>query len=270
MLTLASEAAKEPSPFLTLIEHLSPHHYWDFRWELWGADLSPTNAMLNIWLAAFTCIALFWIAASRPRLVPRGLQNAIEAAIDLVKGNIVYSVMNLKDGQTWFPFIGTTFFFIFFINIIGLIPIIGFTPSSNIWTTAALAVGTYLMAVSVGMARHGVLTFWKKSLVPPNISWWLLPLMVPIEFISHVFRPFSLAVRLFANMLADHVFLLIFVGFISLVGTSWAVGHVVMIPIAMLMEILFTAFAIFVAVIQAVIFSFLATIYINDALHPGH
>ncbi|MEO7804461.1 MAG: F0F1 ATP synthase subunit A [Actinomycetota bacterium] len=271
MLNLALVAAEEPSPFLQLIEHLSPHHYagWPV-WKIGGVDLSPTNAVVNIWLASFICIAVFWVAASRPRLVPKGLQNSIEVAMDFVKDNIVYSVMNLKDGKTWFPFIGTTFFFIFFMNSVGLIPYIGFTPTSNIWVTAALAVGIYLMAVAIGMARHGVFTFWKKSLVPPDVPKALLILMVPIELVSQLARPFSLAVRLFANMLADHVILLIFVGFIFLVGSSLAFGHFIIIPIAMLMEVIFTAFAIFVAFIQAVIFAFLTTIYINDALHPGH
>ena len=264
-------AAEEPSPFIKLIEHLSPHHYsWAPHWVVGGVDLSPTNAVFMIWLASALCVAFFWVAASKPKLVPTGIQNAVEVGIDFVKQNIVYSVMKPADGRAWFPFIGTTFFFILFMNAVGLIPLIGFTPTSNIWVTAALAIGIYLMAIAIGMARHGVFTFWKKSLVPPDIPKILLPLMIPIELISQLARPFSLAVRLFANMLADHVILLIFVGFIFLVGTSFTLGHVIVIPIAMLMEIVFTAFALFVAFIQAVIFAFLTTIYINDALHPGH
>jgi len=264
-------AAEEPSPFIKLIEHLSPHHYsWSPKWVISGVDLSPSNAVINLWLASILCVLLFWIASSKARLIPKGVQSAVEVAIDFVKQNIVYSVMNAADGRAWFPFIGTTFFFILFMNLVGLIPYIGFTPTSNIFVTAALAVGIYLMAVSIGMAKHGVFTFWKKSLVPPDIPKALLPLMVPIELISQIARPFSLAVRLFANMLADHVILLIFVGFIFLVGTSFTLGHVIVIPIAMLMETVFTGFALFVAFIQAVIFSFLTTIYINDSLHPGH
>lgn len=270
-MSLSLAAAEEPSPFLKLIEHLAPHHYgWAPHWEIAGVDLSPTNAVINIWLAAAAVMLLFWVAVSKPKLVPSGLQNAIEVAMDFVKQNIVYSVMSPKDGRTWFPFIATTFFFILMMNLVGLIPYIGFTPTSNIFVTAALAVGIYLMAVAIGMARHGPFTFWKKSLVPPDIPKPLLALMVPIELVSQLARPFSLAVRLFANMLADHVILLIFVGFIFLVGTSFAFGHLLVIPLAMVLEIVFTAFALFVAFIQAVIFAFLATIYINDSLHPGH
>jgi len=264
-------AAEEPSPFLKLIEHLSPHHYsWTPKWVIGGVDLSPGNAVVNIWLASILCIGVFWMAASKPKLVPKGLQNAIEVGIDFVKQNIVYSVMNTSDGQAWFPFIGTVFFFILFMNLVGIIPFIGFTPTSNVFVTAALAVGIYLMAIAIGMARHGVFKFWKMALVPPDIPKPLLVLMVPIELISQLARPFSLAVRLFANMLADHVILLIFVGFIFLVGTSFVFGHVLVVPIAMVLEVGFTGFALFVAFIQAVIFAFLTTIYINDSLHPGH
>ncbi|HLF70033.1 MAG TPA: F0F1 ATP synthase subunit A, partial [Actinomycetota bacterium] len=150
------------------------------------------------------------------------------------------------------------------------IPWVGFTPTSNIMVTGALAIGVYLLAISVGMARHGIFKFWVKTLVLKDISKPLLILMVPIEIVSQLARPFSLAVRLFANMLADHVILLIFVGFIFLAGAKFGIGHVIIIPISMVFEIVFTFFALFVAFIQAVIFAFLSAIYINDALHPGH
>ena len=271
-MNLAVQAAEEESPFVQLIEHLSPHQYgWAPEWHLGGFDFSITNAVVNIWLASFLCIAFFWIAANKAKIVPAGVHNAVEVATNFVKDNIVYSVMSVKDGLAWYPFIGTVFFFIFFMNAVGLIPYIGFTPTSNIWVTGALAVGIYLMAVAIGMAKHGPLKFWIKSLVPPDVPMALLPLMIPIEIVSQLARPFSLAVRLFANMLADHVILLIFVGFIFLVGGgAFALGHLAVIPVAMVFEIVFTMFAIFVAFIQAVIFAFLTTIYINDALHPGH
>ncbi len=270
-LILAVEEPPQESPFVELINHLSPHQYgWAPHWEIAGIDLSITNAVLNMWLAAALSVGVFWVAASKGGLVPRGLRNAVEVAIDFVKSNIVYSVMNAKDGRSWFPLIGTLFFFIFFMNAVGLIPWLGFTPTSNIWVTATLAVGVYLIAVVIGMARHGPLKFWLRTVVPGDVPKAMLPLMIPIEIISQLARPFSLAVRLFANMLADHVILLIFVGFIFLVGTSFVFGHLIIIPVAMVMEVVFTAFALFVAFIQAVIFAFLSTIYINDALHPGH
>lgn len=271
MAFLATEAAEsvEESPFTELVGHLSPHHYgWAPHWEIGGIDLSPTNAVVNIWLAGFLCVALFWMAAKKRQLVPGGLQNMIEIMIDFVKVNIVYSVMNTKDGKKWFPFVGTVFFFIFFLNAVGLIPWIGFTATANIFVTATLAIMIYLLAVFIGMSKNGPLKFWVKTLVPPDIPKAMLPLMVPIEIISQLARPLSLAVRLFANMLADHLMLYVFAGFIFLAaGTAVIYG---ILPISLLFMIIFTAFALFVAFIQAVIFAFLTTIYINDALHPGH
>lgn len=267
----AAEAEEESSPFVELINHLTPHQYgWAPTWEIAGIDLSITNAVFNMWLAAFLVMGIFWVAASKRKLVPAGIQNFVEVTMDFIKSNIVYSVMKPKDAKAWFPYIATTFLFILLMNLVGLIPYIGHTATANIWVTAALAINLYLMAAAIGMAKHGPFTFWRKTVVPPDVPKVLLPLMVPIEIISQLARPFSLAVRLFANMLAGHVILLIFVGFIFLVGSSFALAHVAVIPLAMVLETGFTAFEVFISFIQAVIFAFLATIYINDALHPGH
>jgi F-type H+-transporting ATPase subunit a len=270
-LFLATEAAEaaEESPFTELTGHLSPHHYgWAPHWEIGGMDLSPTNAVVNIWLAALLCLVLFWIAAKRRALVPQGIQNLIEVAIDFVKVNIVYSVMNTKDGRKWFPFIATVFFFILFMNLIGLVPYIGFTPTANIFVTGALAILVYVLAVFIGMSKNGPIKYWAKTLIPSGIPFLMKIIMFPIEIISQLARPLSLAVRLFANMLADHMMLLVFAGFIFLAaGTAVLYG---ILPISLIFMIIFTGFALFVAFIQAVIFAFLTTIYINDALHPGH
>lgn len=266
---LAVEAAAEEDVFGILIGHLSPHLYgWAPHWEIAGIDLSPTNAVVNIWMASILCVGIFWIAARRRALVPHGLQNVVEVAIDFVKVKIVYSVMSPKDGRKWFPFIGTVFFFIFFLNTIGLIPYVGFTATANIFVTGALALMVYLLAVAIGMAKNGPIKFWAKTLIPAGIPPLMKVIMFPIEIISQLARPLSLAVRLFANMLADHMMLLVFAGFIFLAAGSAVVWGI--LPISMVFEVIFTAFALFVAFIQAVIFAFLTTIYINDALHPGH
>jgi F-type H+-transporting ATPase subunit a len=271
VMQLAQGATEEPNPFETLMSHLTPHKYgWSPEIHLGPFDMTITNAVINMWLAAGLVMLIFWMGVSKPSIVPKGVQNFLEVSHNFVKDNIVYNVMSAGDARTWYPFIGTIFFFILSMNLVGLIPYIGFTPTSNIFVTGALALSVYLLAIGIGMAKHGVFTFWKKTLVLPDLPKALLPLMIPIEIVSQIARPFSLAVRLFANMLADHIILLIFVGFIFLVGTSFSIAHIIVIPIAMLFEVVFTAFAIFVAFIQAVIFAFLSTIYINDGLHPGH
>jgi F-type H+-transporting ATPase subunit a len=272
---VAQGKSAEPSPFLVLLEHLNPHHYGWAPKIMWGPiDLSITNAVVNIWLSAFLVIALFWAASAKRSIVPKGIQNVIESSMDFVKDNMVYSVMRPEDARVWFPYIGTIFFFILFLNSVGLIPWIGFTPTSNIWVTLAFAVGVYGLSVAIGISRHGFFTYWKKTLIPEGLPGkgpigkaLITVFFVLLEIISQLARPVSLAVRLFANMVADHVILLVFVGFIFLVS---GIALVVMVPVAMALEIVFFMFAMFVAFIQAVIFAFLSTLYINDALHPGH
>lgn len=268
LLAAAEGAAEESNPIIELIGHLTPHRYgWSPEIEILGLDFSITNAVLNIGLASVLLLAFFWAAASNPTVVPRGIQNFIEASRSWVRENLVFQNMSPADSQTWGPFVETIFFFILFMNMVGLIPGIGFTPTSNIFVTAALAITVYVIAVTIGMAKNGPLTFWKKTLIPEGIPKALLPLMFLIEIVSQLARPFSLAVRLFANMLADHVILLIFVGFIFLAS---GILLVIVLPVALALEIVFTGFALFVAFIQAVIFGFLSAFYINDALHPGH
>jgi len=272
---LAQASSQDEGPFIKLLEHLNPHHYsWSPRIMAGPIDLSITNAVVNIWLAAFLVVLLFWVAANKRSIVPRGIQNGVEAAMDFVKDNIVYSVMKPADARVWFPYIATIFFFILFLNSVGLIPWIGFTPTSNIWVTLAFALGVYGLAVAIGISRHGFLTFWRKTLIPEGLPGkgpvgkaLITVFFLFLEMISQLARPISLAVRLFANMVADHVILLVFVGFIFLVS---GIALVVMVPVAMVLEIVFFMFAMFVAFIQAVIFAFLSTLYINDALHPGH
>jgi F-type H+-transporting ATPase subunit a len=268
-LVLAAAEKDQQTIFNEVLSHLSPHKYtWAPEWKVGPIDLTFSNAVLNIWLSAAIVLVLFWLAASKPKLVPRGVQNAIEAAMDWAKSNLVYSVMSPKDGATWGPLVLTLFFFILIMNVIGLIPVIGFTPTSNIYLTATLAFMVYLIAVIVGMAKNGPLKFWKKTLLPEGVNKGIAILMaILIEPISQLARPFSLAVRLFANMLADHLLLLIFAGFIFIAS---GVILAIVLPISVVFMIIFTAFAILVAFIQAVVFAYLSAIYINDALHPGH
>jgi F-type H+-transporting ATPase subunit a len=266
---------KDPAQiFNTLLEHLVPHRYsWTPTWKIGPIDLSPTNAVINIWAAAILVIVIFVVATSKPRLVPKGLQNMIEVALNFVREQIVDAVMKPADAKAWFPFIAAIFFFIFMMNVLELVPYAGFTPTSNIFATAALAILVYLLAVAVGMARHGPARFWARTLVPPGLpgkgimKGVTVGFFILIETISQLARPFSLAVRLFANMLADHVILLIFIGFMFLAS---GVLLVVMVPVSLALEVVFTFFVLFVDFIQAVIFAFLSTIYLNDALHPGH
>jgi F-type H+-transporting ATPase subunit a len=255
--------------FDKVIEHLSPHRYsWAPVWKLGGVDISISNAVMNVWLAGLLVIVVFWVAAKRSSIVPKGVSNLVEFGMNWVGDNIVYSVMSVEDGRVWYPFIAAIFFFILLMNLIGVIPYFGYTPTSNLFATVALAIGVYLIAVTVGMARHGVFKFWKKTLVPEGVPLVLKIFMaVLIEPVSQLARPFSLAVRLWANMLADHLLQLVFLGFIFLASGVMALA---IAPFSLAFDIVFVMFGLFVALIQAAIFAFLSALYINNALHPGH
>jgi F-type H+-transporting ATPase subunit a len=170
--------------------------------------------------------------------------------------------------MAWTPFLVTLFFFIFMGNLFEVIPVIQFPVNARMALPAFMALLVWAIFNVVGIKNQGFFGYVKSVVAPPGVPKFLLPLVALIEFVSTIFvRPFSLAVRLFANMVADHVILLVFVGFIFLAS---GIFLVIMVPVAMVLEIVFFMFAMFVAFIQAVIFAFLSTLYINDALHPGH
>jgi F-type H+-transporting ATPase subunit a len=167
----------------------------------------------------------------------------------------------------FFPFVFSIFMFVLTLNMLGLIPY-AFTVTSHIIVTAALAITVFLTVLIYGLWRHGLHFF--NLFVPKGVPIYILPLIVAIEILSFVSRPISHSVRLFANMLAGHITLKVFAGFIILLGGSLGtIGWVgSMLPFAMVV-ILF-ALETLVAFLQAYVFAILTCIYLNDAIHPGH
>jgi F-type H+-transporting ATPase subunit a len=167
----------------------------------------------------------------------------------------------------FFPFVFSIFMFVLTLNMLGLIPY-AFTVTSHIIVTAALAITVFLTVLIYGLWRHGLHFF--NLFVPKGVPIYILPLIVAIEILSFLSRPISHSVRLFANMLAGHITLKVFAGFIILLGGSLgAIGWVgSMLPFAMVV-VLF-ALETLVAFLQAYVFAILTCIYLNDAIHPGH
>ena len=197
--------------------------------------------------------------------MPSRLQSAAELSYEFV-ANTVRSTAG-SEGMRFFPFVFTLFMFILTVNMIGLIPY-AFTVTSHIIVTAALAITVFLTVLGYGLWRHGLHFF--KLFVPSGIPIYILPLVVFIEVLSFLSRPISHSVRLFANMLAGHITLKVFAGFIILMGGSlgaigWAGG---VLPFAMI--VILTALETLVAFLQAYVFAILTCIYLNDAIHPGH
>ncbi len=217
-------------------------------------------------LAAVVVITAFLIIGTAKRsLVPSRLQSAAELSYEFVATTVRSTAGS--EGMRFFPFVFTLFMFILTVNMIGLIPYT-FTVTSHIIVTAALAITVFLTVLLYGLYRHGFHFF--NLFVPKGVPIYILPLIVFIEVLSFVSRPISHSVRLFANMLAGHITLQVFAGFIILMGSAmgaigWAGG---ILPFGMI--VILMALETLVAFLQAYVFAILTCIYLNDAIHPGH
>ena len=165
--------------------------------------------------------------------------------------------MSVRKEKNYFPFIFTIFMFVLFMNMLGMIPY-GFTVTSHIAVTFALAMLIFIGVTVIGFVKHGLGFF--GFFVPKGVPVFMLPLLVVIEVISYFTRPISLSVRLFANMMAGHTMLKVFSGFVILMGFlgGW-------LPLAVMVA--FTGLEILIAFLQAYVFAILTCIYLNDALH---
>jgi F-type H+-transporting ATPase subunit a len=233
--------------------------------HLFGIDFSITKAIVMMWLASILLIILFVLAGRRSKDVPSKFQNFFEVVIQFLRDNLSKDTIDdEQDADRWFPLIASLFLFILTCNLLGLVPG-SFTATSNINVTAGLALLVFFLSQGAGIVRHGPWGYF-KTFIPPGVPTWILPLMLPVEILSQFAKPFSLAVRLFANMLAGHVVILVFLsGLVALRGFFYIVA-----PLPLAITIVMNLFEIFVAFIQAYIFAILTAVYLNQALHPAH
>jgi F-type H+-transporting ATPase subunit a len=223
-----------------------------------------TNASLFM-VITIGLVSLLMIAGTSKRaLVPGRLQAAAEMAYEFVANTVRGSAGT--EGMKFFPFVFTLFMFVLMANLIGLVPY-SFSVTSQIIVTFAFAALVIGMVLVYGFARHGL--HFLHLFVPSGVSPVLLPFIVLIEVISFASRPISLSVRLFANMLAGHITLQVFGGFVALMLGAGAVTAVASIlPLIAIVGLL--ALELLVAVLQAYVFAILTCVYLNDAIHPGH
>jgi F-type H+-transporting ATPase subunit a len=256
---------------MNLMEHLQPHVIIPLK--IAGMDISITNAVIMMWIACILVFLTLTLAGRIGKLIPRGLQNLMESLVNFVKQSLIQEILG-EEGMRWFPFIATLFFFILFCNLLGLIPIpkIGFTVTSNINVTASLAAVVFICTQSAGIAKNGLIgyckTFVPKGMPRGIMGLILIGFMIIVEIISQLARPFSLAVRLFANMTAGHMVILVFISMIFMFQGIMA--KVFITPVSVVMAVVMMAFEIFVSLLQAFIFAILASIYISLAVHPEH
>jgi F-type H+-transporting ATPase subunit a len=246
-----------------------------FPLHIGGIDLSITNKVVMLWLAA-ALTAAFLIGAARA-LKPTGegrLSNMAEALMDFVRENISEAFMG-HNAAKWFPLVATIFFFILFVNLLGLVPIVGhFTAAtSDLNVTAVLAVTVFVIVQVVAVIHHGP-KYYFNLLFPKSAPAWLrFSLMPLIELIGTLARPFSLAIRLFANMTAGHQIIVVLITG-ELVGITYMLQQGIMwkfIAVAPLAGVvIMDAFEIFVAFIQAFIFALLSALYLGEAMEESH
>jgi len=222
-------------------------------------------------ISTLICVVIFYIGARKKAMVPAGLQNAAEMGYEAVEQQIAVEVMGPDNGKKWGPFLATLFFWIFFINIWSTVPFVYFPATSRMAIPIYLALQTWVIFIFVGFKHQGLGYF--RNVVPSGVPGPLLILVVPIEILSKYFiRPFSLAVRLFANMAAGHVLLAVFC-----IMTSELIIHhdsgIWQIPLGILpfsALVAMTAFEFLVALLQAYIFTILTAVYVNESLHAEH
>ena len=231
--------------------------------KIFGVDASFTNASLFM-VIVLAAVSILMLYGTRTRaLVPGRLQAAAEMAYEFVASTVRGTAG--EHGMKFFPFVFSIFMFVIFSNVLGMIPYT-FTVTSQIVVTFALAALVILTVIIYGIAMHGL--HWFKLFVPSGVSPFLLPFLVMIEIFSFVSRPISLAVRLFANMLAGHITLKVFAGFVVMLLGAGAWAPLSILPVAAIVGL--TAFELLVAVLQAYVFAILTCVYLNDAIHPGH
>jgi F-type H+-transporting ATPase subunit a len=232
--------------------------------EIGGLDLSFTNSSLFMVATAVGAGAFLYATTTSRSLVPARLQSISEMSYEFI-ANMLRDAAG-SHGMKFFPMVFSLFMFVLVANLFGMFPYF-FTITSHIIVTFALALLVIGTVIVYGFMKHGF--GFLKLFVPQGIPGLLVPLVVLIEVISFLSRPISLSVRLFANMLAGHITLKVFAGFVTSLSAMGVVGIAgSILPLAMTVAL--TALEFLVAFLQAYVFAVLTCMYLNDALHPGH
>ncbi len=249
--------------------------------DIFGLDMSISKAVVYVWLAAIIVGVLCITIARIAKVLPTRKQVALEGLYEFVEDKLVGAVMHGRAAAIWFPYILTLFLFILVSNLIGLLPFFlgteewrgvtlpalgTFAATSNINVTVALALMTFLFTHFAGIRANGPIGYF-KGWVPGSAPAVLKPVLFLIHSVSEIFRLVSLAVRLFANLLAGHIMILVFYSLTFMLSSAVLLVLIIPLEIGVLA---ISAFEIFVAVIQAYIFAILSAVYIGGAIDQEH
>jgi len=242
-------------------------------------DLSVTNSVVAMLLAAFIVCAFFALSARR-QIVPGRLQSMGESLFGLIDGVLVGPVIG-HAGRPYIPFIMTIFMLVLVMNLLGVVLGFGhlagqdwtFTPTAQLAVTATLAMITFISVIVIGFVKNGLGFF--RLFVPSGMPLAMVFIMVPIEFLSFMIRPLTLAMRLFGNMLGGHVVMNIFASFVVGLGLFGMTGGIATLGfigsgLSLGMVVALTALELVVAGLQAFVFAALATVYLNEVVNLGH
>jgi len=260
---------------LPVLGDLLPNVNELFEWKslVGGHSIMAFNkTALMAFVSTAICILLFVVGMRKKALVPAGVQNVAELGYETLEDQVAVSIMGPDDGPRWAPFLATMFFWILFINVWEFIPIIQFPATSRLAIPLFLALISWAIFIFMGFKTQG-LRYIPNSIFPPGVPKPMLPLVALIEvFSKFIVRPFSLAIRLFANMTAGHVLLAVFAIMTNelLIKHPSGIYQVAFSPLPLLGLIAITGLEVLVAVLQAYIFTALTAVYIAESLHPEH
>jgi F-type H+-transporting ATPase subunit a len=225
-------------------------------------DLSITTKILMLFIASLVMLVVFGYAAAQnaKSKVPKGLGNFVEMMVTFVRDDVVLPSMGYG-GEKFLPFFFTLFFFILFVNFLGLVPGMS-TGTSSISVTAGLAIVTFIMIQVHGIKNNGLIGYF-RGLIPGGVPVFVLPIMIIIEFLGLLTKPFALCIRLFANMTAGHIVIYALIGLIFLLGYA-------VIPVSIVFALFIYLLEILVALLQAYIFTMLSALFIGMAVHQEH
>ncbi len=268
--SLKSSQTKSGSDWI--LHHVMDANYLDFtpffkiylpHFELFGLDISITRHVVFMWIGAtLLFIVMTRVAkAYKKSFVPKGFTNFWELIIVFVRDEIAMPTIG-KGFESFLPYLLTAFFFILFGNFLGLIPFSA-TFTSNIAVTATMAIFSFLVIQIGGMKSNGAFGYF-RGLIPHGVPMFLLPIMIVVEFLGLLAKPFALAIRLFANMTAGHI---VIYALISLIFVMQSVGWA---GLAIPMALFIYGLEILVALLQAYIFTMLSSLFIGMAVHQDH
>lgn len=263
-----AEAASSGAPHLPSIDDFFPYPFiWGTENDWWALD----RIMFVRLIVTGLLILFLWLAVRKAKLIPSRGQSLVEMGLDFVRVQIVEQTLGKERAKPYVGMFTVIFFTILAMNLAGVVPFLNIAGTSRMGLPAVLALWVFVTYLVVGVRTHGVGRYLKNQLIPPGVPWPMLILLIPIEALQvFVIRPVTLALRLVANMMAGHIMLVLcFVGTHTLLLYSDALLKPLS-ALTLAAGFAITLFEIFVAVLQAFIFTLLSSVYLNFAIDDGH